>query len=63
MPAVLQRVVLKWATPALNPFSGFDFPLFSMVLPRKTANRVENTGRKWKQNCCKVLQVYILFLF
>jgi hypothetical protein len=46
----------------LNPVSGFPFPLFSMVLPWKTANRVENTGRQWKQNCCKLLQVYVLFL-
>ena len=47
----------------LNPISGFCFPLFSMVLPRKSASRVENTGRQWKQNCCKLLQVYVLFLF
>ena len=32
-----------------------------MVLPRKSASRVENTGRQWKQNCCKLLQVYVLF--
>src|SRR5580700_2112755 len=37
----------------LNPLSGFPFPLFSMVLPWKSAIRVENTGRQWKQNCCK----------
>jgi hypothetical protein len=45
----------------LNPISGFYFPLFSTVLPWKSANRVENTGRQWKQNCCKLLQVYVLF--
>jgi hypothetical protein len=47
----------------LNPVSWFYFPLFSMVFPRKSASRVENTGRQWKQNCCKLLQVYVLFLF
>jgi hypothetical protein len=47
----------------LNPVSGFYFPLFSMVLPRKTASWVENTGRPWKQKCCKLLQVYVPFLF
>ena len=47
----------------LNPVSGFYFPLFSMVLPRKSANRVENDGRQRKQNCCKLLQVYVPFLF
>jgi hypothetical protein len=45
----------------LNPVSRFPFPLFSMVLPRKSANRVETSGRQWKQNCCKLLQVYVLF--
>ena len=43
----------------LNPVLGFCFPLFSMVFPRKSASRVENTGRQWKQNCCKLLQVYV----
>ena len=37
----------------MNPVSGFPFPLFSMVLPWKSTNRVENTGRQWKQNCCQ----------
>jgi hypothetical protein len=47
----------------LNPVSGFRFPLFSTVLPWKSTNRVENTGRQWKQNCCKLLQVYVPFLW
>src|SRR5271157_4480524 len=37
----------------LNPVSGFPF--------WKRANRVENTRRQWKQNSCKLLQVYVLF--
>jgi hypothetical protein len=45
----------------LNPLSGFYFPLFSMVSPWTSASRVENAGRQWKQNCCKLLQVYVLF--
>jgi hypothetical protein len=31
-----------------------------MALPRRSANRVENTGMQRKQNCCKLLQVYVL---
>ena len=27
-----------------------------------TLKPVENTGRQWKQNCCKLLQVYVRFL-
>ena len=46
----------------LNPVSGFPFPLLSMLLPWQSANRVENAGRQWKQNCCKLLQVYVHFL-
>ena len=46
----------------LNPLSGFSFPLFSTVLPWKSADRVENTGRQWKENCCKLLQVHVHFL-
>ena len=30
----------------LTPAFGFCFPLFSMVLPRKSANWVENPGRQ-----------------
>jgi hypothetical protein len=45
----------------LNPVLGFYFPLFSMVFPSKIAIRVENGGSYWKQNCCKLLQVYVRF--
>jgi hypothetical protein len=43
----------------LNPVSGFYFPLFSMVFPSEIAIRVENGGFSRKQNCCKLLQVYV----
>jgi hypothetical protein len=39
--------------------------LFSTIfhgIALESANRVENTGRQWKQNCCKLLQIYVLFL-
>jgi len=43
----------------LNPILGFCFPLFSRVLPSEIANREENGGFSRKQNCCKLLQVYV----
>jgi hypothetical protein len=46
----------------LNPILWFCFPLFSIALPRETAIGVENSGREWKQNCCKLLQVYVQVL-
>jgi hypothetical protein len=41
----------------LNPLSEFYLPRFSMVLPRKSINRVENTGRHLKQDRCKLWEV------
>ena len=43
----------------LNPLSGFYFPLFSMMFPSEIAIRVENGGFSRKQNCCKLLQIYV----
>jgi hypothetical protein len=43
----------------LNPLSGFSVPLFSMAFPWDISIRVENRGFSRKQNCCKVLQVYV----
>ena len=47
----------------LNQMTRVELQVVCSSLPRKTASRVENTGRQWKQNCCKLLQVYVLFLF
>ena len=46
----------------LNPILGYCFPLFSMVFPRKLPSGVENGGFWRKQNCCKLLQVYVHFV-
>src|ERR1700730_2957682 len=46
----------------LNPVSGFYFPLFSRVFPSEIAIRVESGGFSRKQNCCKLLQVYVHFI-
>src|SRR6266436_3624686 len=46
----------------LNPVSGFYFPLFSMVFPSEIAISVESGGFSRKQNCCKLLQVYVHFV-
>ena len=46
----------------LNPLSGFYFPQFSMVFPWGISIRVENGGFSRKQNCCKLLQVYVYFI-
>ena len=41
----------------LEPFQG-SFRYFQ-VLPWTSASRVENTGRQSKQNCCKLLHIYV----
>jgi hypothetical protein len=46
----------------LNPVSGFYFPLFSMVFPSEIAISVESGGFLRKQNCCKLLQIYVHFV-
>ena len=46
----------------LNPVSGLYFPLFSRVFPSEIAISVESGGFSWKQNCCKLLQVYVHFV-
>src|ERR1700730_19002093 len=46
----------------LTPVSGFYFPLFSMVFPSEIAISVESGGFLRKQNCCKLLQIYVHFV-
>jgi hypothetical protein len=46
----------------LNPVSGLYFPLFSRVFPSDVAISVESGGFSRKQNCCKLLQVYVHFV-
>ena len=46
----------------LNPVSGLYFPLFSRVFPSEIAISVESGGFSRKQNCCKLLQIYVHFV-